>query len=210
MEDLSFYSVIVINSVIGIRYCYLTVQKKIKPSLAMWVFFFIAMTGSLFSYLMEGNFSPLDNILNTSDILLVSSISLTILFFGDKSSLFNKFDLTCLGGVFVILLFWFFSKAHLATNLSLQLIQAFAYIPVINRMWKAGENTESFFTWILLFIVSAVSLLTAKGILAYIYSIRALMSVSILLFLMMRIEIKQSRLNCDRKVFLKGAGENVE
>ena len=203
MEEIAFYSVIVINAIIGIRYCYLIIKKKITPSLAMWVFFFIAVTGSLFSYLKEGDFSPLDNILNTSDILLVSSISLTILIFGKKSSLFNKFDLACLAGISIMLLFWYFSKAHLATNLSLQLIQAIAYVPVFNRMVKAGENTESFLTWILLFIVSAISLLTANGILAYIYSIRALMSVSILLILMFRIEIKKGR-------FLKPAFNNVE
>lgn len=195
MERLSFYAVIIINLVIAARYCTLTIRKKINPSLAMWVFFSIAIGGSLSSYLLDGDFSPWDNILNTSDILLCSSISLTIIFFGDSSSHFNKFDLTCLAGVSLILLFWFFSKAHFVTNISLQLIQAIAYLPVINRMWKAGENTESFSTWILLFLVSLISLFTAHGTLAVIYSLRALVCVTILLFLMIRIEVKRSRFN---------------
>lgn len=193
MEKLSFYAVIIINIIISVRYCTLTITKRINPSLAMWVFFSIAIAGSLSSYLLDGDYSPWDNILNTSDILLCSSICLTILFFGDSTSHFNKFDLGCLAGVSLILLFWFFSKQHFITNISLQLIQAVAYLPVINRMWKAGENTESFSTWILLFIVSAVSLLTAHGILATLYSMRALVSVSILLFLMIRIEVKRSK-----------------
>lgn len=194
MENISFYAVIIINSVIGVRYCYLTVKKKIQPSLAMWLFFTIAVCGSLFSYLLDGNFSPLDNILNTTDILLCGSISLTILFFGHSSSRFNRFDLACLAFVIIIMLFWAFSKAHFATHLSLQLVQLIAYFPVINRMWKAGENRESFFTWILLFAVSAVSLFSAKGTLALIYSGRALFCVSTLLFLMVRIELKKKRL----------------
>ncbi len=156
----------------------------------MWIFFTIAVIGSLFSYLGEGNYQPMDNILNTSDIILCSVISLVILFFGDRQSLFDRFELCCLGIVVVILLFWFFSKAHFITHLALQLILTIAYLPVIKRMWKAGKNTESFLTWILLFIVSAISLFTAKGILAYIYSLRALFCVSFLLFLMIRIEYK--------------------
>ena len=70
MEKLSFYTVILINIIIGVRYTTLTIQKRINPSLAMWVFFTIAVTGSLFSYLFEGNFTPWDNILNTTDIVL--------------------------------------------------------------------------------------------------------------------------------------------
>ena len=195
MEKLSFYGVILINLIIALRYCILTIRKKINPSLAMWVFFSIAVAGSLSSYLLDGDFSPWDNILNTSDIILCGSISLTIIFFGDSTSRFNKFDLVCLAGVSLILIFWFFSKAHFATNISLQIIQAVAYLPVINRMWKAGENTESFSIWILLFFVSAISLFTAEGTLAVIYSVRAIASVSLLLILMIRIEVKLSRNN---------------
>lgn len=191
MEKLSFYSVIVLNGIIAIRYCYLTIKKKISPTLAMWIFFSIAIFGSLFSYLLEGSYSPLDNILNTSDVILGSSITLTIVFFGKKSSRFNKFDLYCLAGISMILLFWFFSKEHFITNISLQIIQAIAYLPVFNRMWKAGENTESFFTWILILVVSVISLFTANGSLAILYSLRATSSVAILLILMIRIELKK-------------------
>ncbi len=191
MEKISFYLVIVINIIISLHYCYLTIRKKTSPSLAMWIFFSIAIVGSLCSYVLESDYNPLDNILNTSDIILCSSITFTILFFGKKNSRFNKFDLACLGGVSLILLFWFFSKAHFLTNISLQVIQAIAYLPVINRMWKAGENTESFFTWILLLTVSVISLFTANGILGILYSLRATFSVAILLFLMIRIELKK-------------------
>jgi len=195
MEDLAYYSVIAINSIIGVRYCYLTIKKKIEPSLAMWIFFTIAVIGSLFSYLQEGDFSPSDNILNTSDIVLCSSISLTILLFGKKSSRFNRFDLFCLGAVSVILLFWFFSKEHFITNLSLQLIQAIAYLPVVNRMWNAGESSESFLTWILILTVSIISLFTTNGLLGLLYSARAIFCVLTLLILMVRIEIKKAGRN---------------
>ncbi len=195
MENLSHYAVILLNMLITIRYCYLTIRRKINPSLAMWLFFTIAVTGSLFSYLMESNFSPWDNILNTTDIILCGTISLAILIFGDSKTRFNRFDIGCLAAVLIILLFWFFSRAHFATHLSLQMIQVIAYFPVIRKMLKAGENTESFFTWICIFLVSAISLVSSKGVLASVYAIRAMVCASILLFLMIRIERKNKSPN---------------
>lgn len=193
MEKLSFYTVILINIIIGVRYTTLTIQKKINPSLAMWVFFTIAVTGSLFCYLFDGNFTPWDNILNTTDIVLCSSITLVILIFGDHSSRFNKFDIYCLIAVVFILLFWLFSKAHFATHLSLQLIQAIAYFPVFQRMIKNKKNTESFVTWILLLTVTVVSLGSSKGILAFVYAGRAIVCISTLLILMVYFEMKRHR-----------------
>lgn len=190
MDEVAFYGVLLINSIILLRNSYLTIRKRIEPSLAMWLFFTIAVVGSLFSYLLEGDYSPLDNILNTSDIILCAMLSLVIFLFGGKEARFNRFELICLAVVMAILAYWYFSKAHFATNLSLQLIQFIAYTPVYNRMWKAGRNTESFMTWTLLFIVSALSLFTAKGTLAIVYSLRATICVGALLFLMIRLELK--------------------
>jgi len=191
MRDLSFYSVIVVNSVILMRNTYLIIKKKIEPSLAMWLFFTIAVVGSLFSYLLDGDFSPLDNILNTSDIILCVTLTVVIFFFGGTEARFNRFERICLVLVGLILTLWYFSKAHFTTNLSLQLIQFIAYLPVYYRMWKAGRNTESFTTWILLFLVSVISLFDAKGTLALIYSGRATACTAILLLLMIRLEIKK-------------------
>lgn len=193
MEKLSFYTVILFNIIIGVRYTTLTIQKKINPSLAMWVFFTIAVTGSLFSYLFDGNFTPWDNILNTTDIVLCSSITLVILIFGDHSSRFNKFDIYCFIAVVFILLFWLFSKAHFVTHLSLQLIQAIAYFPVFQRMIKSKKNTESFVTWILLLTVTLVSLGSSKGILAFVYAGRAIVCISTLLILMVYFEMKNTQ-----------------
>lgn len=190
MEKFSFYSVIILNLIITVYYVVLTVRRKIKPSLAMWIFFLIAILGSLFSYMLEGDFTPLDNILNTSDILLSLSITVTIALFGDKFSKFNKTDIICLVIVTGILVFWYFSKAHFTTHLSLQVIQAMAYIPVFQRMLKSGKNNESFTVWGVVLLISVLSLFTAKGILAYIYSIRAIVCVIILLSFMAYLELK--------------------
>lgn len=192
MEKISFYLVIGLNLIINIHYVRLTVKKRIKPSLAMWLFFFIAVVGSLFSYLLEGDFTPWDNILNTSDILLCFSMVVVIAVFGDNFMKFNRSDYLCLIAVVLILFYWFFSKEHFTTHLSLQVIQALAYIPVFQRMLRSKKNSESFSVWILVLLISIISLFTAKGALAFVYSIRAIVCVSLLLLLMLFLEIKYS------------------
>ena len=191
MRETSIIVVVAINLFILVRYCWLIWKKRIKPALAMWVFFSIAVGGSLVTYLSSGDYSLLDNILNTSDLVLVVIVSVFVFIFGDRSTRFNRFDIGCLVAVLGIMAFWLISQHHVVSHVSIQVILVIAYFPVINRIWKSNENTESFAAWIGLFLTPCISLLSSKGILATIYSLRAIISTSILLALMVRAELKQ-------------------
>jgi len=171
--------------------------------LAMWVFFSIAVCGSLVTYLSSGDYSLLDNIQNTSDLVLVVIVSVFIFIFGDRSTRFNRFDLGCLVAVLGILVFWLISQHHVVSHVSIQVILVIAYFPVISRIWKSNENTESFAAWIGLFLAPCISLLSSKGILATIYSLRAIISTSFLLALMVRAELKQSARSMSNKMYVK-------
>ena len=96
MRIFSIVSVCTINLVIGLVYIVQIRRRQISPALAMWVFFSIATVGSLLTYLAEGDFSPWDNILNLADFFLVSSVSIAIFLYGDRSTRFNRFDVGCL------------------------------------------------------------------------------------------------------------------
>ena len=192
MRETSIIVVVAINLFILVRYCWLIWKKRIKPALAMWVFFSIAVGGSLVTYLSSGDYSLLDNILNTSDLVLVVIVSVFVFIFGDRSTRFNRFDIGCLVAVLGVMAFWLISQHHVVSHVSIQVILVIAYFPVINRIWKSNENTESFAAWIGLFLTPCISLLSSKGILATIYSLRAIISTSILLALMVRAELKQS------------------
>ena len=192
MRETSIIAVVAINLFILMRYCWLIWKGRIKPALAMWVFFSIAVGGSLITYLSAGDYSLLDNILNTSDLVLVVIVSVFVFIFGDRSTRFNRFDIGCLVAVLGIMAFWLISQHHVVSHVSIQVILVIAYFPVINRIWKSNENTESFAAWIGLFLTPCISLLSSKGILATIYSLRAIISTSILLVLMVRAELKQS------------------
>ncbi len=191
MREASIIAVVIINLFILVRYCWLIWKERIKPALAMWSFFSIAVGGSLITYLSAGDYSLLDNILNTSDFVLVVTVAVFIFIFGDRSTRFSRFDLGCLIAVLAIVAFWVISQRHFVSHISIQVILVIAYFPVINRIWKSNENTESFAAWIGLFLAPCISLLSSKGVLATIYSLRAIISTSVLLASMVRAEFKQ-------------------
>jgi hypothetical protein len=189
MKDFSVFTVTAINILIAIRYTWLLIKQQIKPALAMWIFFSIAVAMSLITYLSESNYSLLDNILNATDLVLVVTVSIAILLFGDTSSRFTMFDKGCLVAVLVIITFWVFTRNHLITNILIQAILVIAYFPVVKRFIVSQENSEPFSVWIGMLLASTLALFSARGVLATIYTIRAVICVSLLLLLMLRIEI---------------------
>ncbi len=193
MRLFSLVAVVALNLFILVRYVGLIREKRIQPALAMWVFFTIAVVGSFVTFLSEGSHGPLDNILNTSDMALVGCVTVAILLFGDKTSRFTRFDLGCLGAVAAILVFWGFTREHAAAHLAIQAILVIAYVPVIQRIWQADRNTESFAAWIGMLAAAALSLLSSEGWLATVYSVRAVICTSLLLALMTRARWRERR-----------------
>jgi hypothetical protein len=188
IRQISIASVSMLNLAITCWYCWLTYKQKIKPALAMWIFFTIAVAISLTAYLEADHFSLWDNILNTTDLALTAIVSIAIYLFGDHTTRFSRFDKGCLIAVFVILAFWFVTKNHVVTHALTQSILVIAYFPVISRLWKTRENTESFLIWIGMLLAPVLSLLSSKGTLATVYSVRAIVCILMLLLLMLRVE----------------------
>lgn len=193
MRLLSITAVLLINLFIAVRYTVLIRRGTIKPALAMWTFFSIAVGGSLATYLYDGDFSLLDNVLNSSDLLLCTYVSLIIFIFGDKSTRFNRFDFGCLIAVLGIIAFWALTRRHATSNILIQTILVIGYFPVIKRLWGSADNTESFAVWIALLLAPAFSLLSSKGTLASVYAVRAIVSTSLLLLMMTRAEFRSRR-----------------
>ena len=193
MRVFSLAAVVALNLFILVQYAWAIRRKRIQPALAMWVFFTIAVVGSLVTYLSEGAHGPLDNILNTSDIALVSLVSVAILLYGEKNSRFTRFDLGCLGAVAAILIFWGFTRQHAVAHLAIQAILVIAYVPVVKRIWRADRNTEPFAAWIGMLLAAALSLLSSKGWLATVYAVRAVVCTSLLLALMTRAHVRGRR-----------------
>lgn len=187
IRQISIASVSLLNLAITVWYCWLTYKQKIKPALAMWIFFTIAVGISLITYLESDQFSLFDNILNTTDLALTVIVSVAIYLFGDPTSRFSRFDKGCLIAVSVIVLFWFITENHFITHALTQVILVIAYFPVISRLWKTKKNSESFLIWTGMLLAPLLSLLSSKGILATIYSVRAIVCIALLMLLMLRV-----------------------
>ena len=194
IRQISIVGVSLLNLAITGSYCWLTYKQKIKPALAMWIFFTIAVAISLATYLQSDHFSLLDNILNTTDLALATAVSIAIYFYGDHTTRFTRFDKGCLVAVLVILLFWFITKNHVITHGLTQGILVIAYFPVVSRLWKTRENGESFIVWSGMLLAPMLSLLSSKGILATIYSVRAIICITVLMMLMLRVEYLEKKL----------------
>jgi len=180
----SIWSVSFLNLAMAIYYYWLIYHKKIRPSLAMWVFFTLAVGMSLFTYIKEGTHSPWDNVLNTTDLLFVSSVTLSILLFGDRSTRFNRFDLGCLLVVALIVIFWFITENNVVTHLMVQGILVIAYFPVVSRMIRTKENNENYLLWGGMLLAALLALLSTRGSLALIYTGRAVVCIILLMLIM--------------------------
>ncbi len=188
MKEFSIYSVTLINLLITARYIWLIMKQRIKPALAMWIFFSIAVSLSLLTYIFEVNNSFRDNILNTTDLVLVITVAITIFIFGEISSKFTPFDKGCLVAVSLIVIFWIFTQNHLITNILIQSILVIAYFPVVKRLFDSKKNTEPFSVWIGMLLASSLALISTRGLLPTIYTVRAVVCVGLLILLMLRIE----------------------
>lgn len=188
MKTFSIFSVSFITILLAFQYIRQLIKKEIQPALAMWVMFSVAVAMSLITYLKEGNYGFTDNILNSVDVIYVVTVSLAIAFFGEKSSKITRFDLGCLIVVGLIVVFWLFTQNHLVTNFMIQTILVIAYFPVVKRLFETRVNTEPFLIWFGMLIAPVLSLLSSKGLLATVYSVRAIICVGSLLLLMSWIE----------------------
>jgi hypothetical protein len=189
IRTFSIYSVTLITILLATRYIWQLVRKEIKPALAMWIMFSIAVAMSLITYLKEGNYEFTDNILNSVDVIYVITVSVAIAIFGEKSSKITRFDLGCLIVVGLIVVFWLFTQNHLVTNFMIQTILVIAYFPVVKRLFETRVNNEPFLIWTGMLIAPVLSLLSSKGLLATVYSVRAIICVGTLLLLMVWIEV---------------------
>jgi len=188
MHTFSAVAVCITNLLIGLHYIRMLRRRKIQPALAMWVFFTVAVIGSLVTYLCEGDFGLTDNMLNTADLVLCGGVAIAIVIYGERSSRFTRFDTGCLMAVLAILGAWALTRQHVAAHLAIQFILVIAYLPVVRRLWKAQRNTESFVMWVGLLLAPVFSLLSSRGVLATVYAVRAIVSTALLLSLMIRIE----------------------
>ncbi len=194
LEVLSGTIIILIAVVIAVRYCYQTVRGEIVPVLATWILFCVATLLSLATYLSSSASRTLwSNVFATSDTGGVLLILLTILFAGKQVRRgFNRLEIGCLAATAAIAVAWSVSRSHVACNLLVQLILLIAYFPLVRHLWISRRPTEPAFTWSLQLgscCIALVGVLANRDWLAVLYIGRAIVSISVVLLLLLRIRL---------------------
>lgn len=176
----------------GLRYSWLTWHGQIQPVLATWVIFAVAASLSWWTYWSSPRHSVSNNMGNASDLVIVWMILITIMVSRHSSrTSFNWFEIGCLTATGIILLFWRFSRRHTTSNLLLQVLMSVAYLPTLYQLWRATANTEPLVVWLGTWTASflaTVQAIRTKDRLALAYAGRALMFVTIVVLLIIRLD----------------------
>ena len=175
--------------------------KRVEPTLSTWLIFCSATSLSLASYLSTANKNFLAAALNGADVFTDVLIILTTVFFAVTRWRIKSFEKYYLLGLVFIAGFWFFTKDAFHANLLIQALLILAYIPTFHNLIKLKRNTESFTVWGIILLSTAFSLYPTfnswqqKGnYLAFIYSVRSFVMISILMVLMLKYYRRNNRL----------------
>ncbi|MEK7181098.1 MAG: hypothetical protein AAB738_02060 [Patescibacteria group bacterium] len=197
MRELSALAVVLLMGGGTVWYCFKTKKDKITPSLTTWILFSVATSLSLATYIAGKNHNVISNIGNASDVIFTSA---TLLFvwrsrnWDTQTSTLNKW---CLWAAGATSLFWFITKDHDASNSIAQIILLLGYLPMVRKLWISKENTESAGVWTMFWLGSVASLFPAftpeSNVFAKIYAVRAVVCVSILILLILRLKLKEEK-----------------
>jgi hypothetical protein len=176
-------------------------KKRVEPTLSTWLIFCSATSLSLASYLSTPNKNYLASALNGADVFTDVLIILTTIFFAATGWKIKPFEKYYLLGLIFIAGFWLFTKDAFNANLLIQSLLVLAYFPTLHNLIKQKRNTESFAVWGIILLSTTFSLYPTfnswqqKGnYLAFIYSARSFVMISILMILMLNYHHKSKDL----------------
>jgi len=198
---LKFFPQIII-ALCGISYAgiYIVGIKNgtVKPILATRVFLLFALVLSfLTNYSQTGVHGLMANTLNIVNALAVFATFFATLLNKDTRKKFTGFETICLFAVVLIFLMWIISKQNILANILVQIILVVAYLPTIIHLWKSPRNTESLGAWSLDLVASFFGMiepLRTIDLLPIIYGIRSIVSTIIVIFLILRLKLREIKL----------------
>jgi len=176
------------------RYCWKTLAHRIEPRLASWLIFCVASMIGLVSYrLHEGvRASVMTNIMNHSDVLWISAITISILISArhePERLRLSRFDRWCLALAGSIIVFWVATGSSLSANILSQVLMCVGYGPMFWSFYRTKRNTEPFDVWLATLggvMIGIIPPLLAQphDWLAILYACRAIFCVAVTLAMM--------------------------
>ncbi|MFC1622791.1 hypothetical protein ACFL16_00155 [Patescibacteria group bacterium] len=195
MKKISALLVAVLMGMVAVRYSYLMYLGEVKPILATWLLFSLATAIGIWTYFKSDDIKrdAITNSANTVDVVVTWSILISLLFLGKETRyIFTLFEFLCIGTSIAILLYWKISQKAKMANFAINVLLVIGYFPTIVSLYNSTTNTESFSVWIMVLTSQVIALynpIKERDWLALLYALRAVMLVSVVLGLMIRIEL---------------------
>lgn len=201
MRILSATFVAIIMLTVTTRYCWLTITGETDPVFSGWLVVTVSVGLAFWTYCKTERHNWVDNICNTVDLFLTTTVLLVICLFGQNVRLgFSWFDMATFAGAGLVLAYWWQSKNAFRANLAIQVLMGIGYIPLTIRVMFAKTNPEPWSVWVPVWVACIFALIPAffprekpreweDAFLPRVYSVRAVVSVTILLILMLRLEV---------------------
>jgi hypothetical protein len=178
------------------RYIYQIWKRDISPTLSTWIIFLLGTGLSLGTYAIAKEHDFQSGILNSMDVIVVTSVLLAIILWGKRVVRFESFEKWYLCGVGAIVVYGFISGDAWNSNVLAQILITVGYIPTIQKLVKNKRNTESFTGWGGSLLVSLVALYPAAtngNALSVLYALRAIVLIIVMLSFMTYYELRSRK-----------------
>ncbi|MCX6713392.1 MAG: hypothetical protein NTY66_04265 [Candidatus Vogelbacteria bacterium] len=203
MNDLITWTIISLTVLMTGWYCLQAAWGRIAPTLSTWLIFLVATILQILTYKWASKeHGWFTNVYAITDTIAVGITVLLIFFFGKKvKRRFRRIDVRCLRGAGAVWLVWGFGMAvlpnsSLICNFAIQAIMVLAYFPTWGKLWRAKQKTEPYSVWVVNEFTALLGLslvLPKHDWISIVYSVRAIVSVLIVLLLLFRLDILAKR-----------------
>jgi hypothetical protein len=183
----------------SLPYVYQISRRQVLPTLSTWIILGVATSLNVASYLVATRVDVISGVLGLTDAVACWFILIVTVISAGLKIQFQTFEKYYLTGAGVIVLFWIVSRNAFITNLLMQLLITIGCSSTIQSLLYAHENHESFTFWGLVLVAASLSLYPAAvdgNLLAIIYSIRSIVILCVILFLMLRLHRKTRVVLC--------------
>jgi len=193
--------VVVLDLLVGARYCAKIVGGRSSPRLATWLIFEIGVVMSLAAYFSSQDHSVVKAALNLTDAVVVTVVIVALLVRGRGGRIrFTTNERVCLVISVITMIAWAITKTAWIGVVGFQVVMITAYLPTIEHLWdvKRGAAPEPVETWsvnaLAALIGVGVDVTGAQDYVAMLYPLRAFLLCLMVVGLVVRWRIRQRAL----------------
>jgi hypothetical protein len=193
-EIAALLSVLVLATGTG-WYCYLIINRRVRPVLATWLIAGIAITISFAAYWGTPEHTWLGNITNLAGAIeiwfVITILSWVLLREGGLAVEFDRFQISCLVVSALILVGWKLTDQPALAFCLIQILIIIAYLATIGRLIKWRRNPDSSVMWGAILVASTFGLVPAiidGDNFGIANSVRAILSSGFTFALMVRLD----------------------